>query len=156
MGKIKYTVYIRTSNEKKAGTNEDVWVQLIGTNGETRSTHFDNGGYNDFEQGDTDPYVIISDDIGELTHVVVALTAEGSYAGTIDMTAEAAAKGVAVGWQFADIVKWRSQHHSPSWHLDSISVVPTDLFMNVQLGQGANFTLRGWIPCGTIAKITRD
>ena len=152
MTKMTYRVYVTTSDDSKAGTNEDVWCQLIGTKGETAVCHFDIGGYNDFEKGDSQGYVIMDDDIGELTHIQFALTAEGSYAGEVSLTVAGDFKGASAGVEFGNVERWKSQHHSPMWKLDHARVHVYLLADLVEV-QRAVFTAERWVAPGNVIRI---
>merc|ERR1712151_416248 len=57
MGKLK----ISTARGRSCGTDQTVKAMLVGKNGLTTGWHLlDKAGYNDFEQGDVDDYVITS------------------------------------------------------------------------------------------------
>ena len=73
MSDANYRVTVNTSDETKAGTDLDVWCQIVGTEGRTVATLFDKGGYNDFESGDSDGYLVVDKDVGEITHIVFVL-----------------------------------------------------------------------------------
>lgn len=57
-----YNVKVNTSCEGGAGTDADVYIQLIGTQGITGEYSLDTSGYNDFEKCDNDTYTITTNE----------------------------------------------------------------------------------------------
>ena len=62
--KITYTIFVKTADTAKAGTDADIHIQFIGEKNQTypkklTSTH------NDFERGDLDKFVVDMEDIGD-------------------------------------------------------------------------------------------
>lgn len=66
-----YTIYIQTGGETLAGTDSNVFIQLLGTTGQTESIHLSPRDIFSFESGSTDKYVLEVPDIGELTRCCV-------------------------------------------------------------------------------------
>jgi hypothetical protein len=155
MAKMEYRVTITTSKDPKAGTNDDVWCQLVGQNGETAVCHFDKGNYDDFESGDTDTYTIIDEDVGPLAYIQFALTREGSFAGEISLTVAGDFKGVSAGMEFNNVEKWGSGHNSPMWKLARARVDCSPLG-SVMLTQSATFTADRWLAPGEVIRISND
>ena len=51
-----YTVSITTSDEENSGTDNKVFIDIIGTKGRTQRRKLDNKGQDDFERGKTDKF----------------------------------------------------------------------------------------------------
>jgi hypothetical protein len=166
MGKMIYVVEVKTSDDKKAGTNEDVWCQLVGYNGETAVCHFDKGGYDDFESGDYDAYQIIDEDVGPLSHIQFALTKEGSFAGEISLTVAGEFKGASAALEFSNVERWGSEHHSPAWKLSFVKVRAFPFGAKPEFKgpfpvaprpvQTAMFTAERWLIPGEVIRISND
>ena len=127
MGKRMYNMKIATAKEKKAGTDEDVWIAFRGTTGWTASFHLDKGGYDDFEKGDDDFYQVYTEDVGDVTHIAVGLLGEGKYEGAPDLAKDAglvAKKNEDVideGIRTIKSVTGTGRgHSSPMWKLDRV------------------------------------
>ena len=72
-GGTNYTVTTHTSNELHADTDEDVFVSIIGSEGNTTEHEADNTG-NDRERGSADTYVFSdTTEIGKFQCVVIRL-----------------------------------------------------------------------------------
>jgi len=69
--RIKYTVKVKTSQAKNAGTDAGVYIQLFGTNGRSTSLQrIDQKYHDDFEKGATDTYTVYADaDLGEVNKI---------------------------------------------------------------------------------------
>ncbi|MEQ9301881.1 MAG: PLAT/LH2 domain-containing protein [Cyclobacteriaceae bacterium] len=76
MGKIKYTIVVATADEKKAGTDEDVWIRLVGNLRPTHAFHLDNQS-NNFERNRIDIFDIWDEDIGDLQRIEIKMTPSG-------------------------------------------------------------------------------
>jgi len=87
-----YIVRVKTSCEGGAGTDADVYVNLIGTQGTSGEYSLDHEGYNDFEKCDDDTYKITTNE----------------YLGTIE--------------QIHLRVNDRRTNDNPAWNLDHIEV----------------------------------
>ena len=109
MSKLNYRVEVKTSNEKKAGTNENVYLKLIFTNGESTPFLLDKGDYDDFEQGDRDYYNITTENKGELIAIEVRMLPEkASTNDVIELWNKAKSEG--------------GLNRSPDWKLDYVEV----------------------------------
>lgn len=62
-----YTIYIKTGEQALAGTDSNVFIQLIGTEGRTESLHLPARDIFAFEEGSVEKYVLQVPDLGELT-----------------------------------------------------------------------------------------
>lgn len=122
--------------------------------------HFDDGARNDFEQGDYHVYPMLDTDVGDLTHIVFSLTAEGSYAGEVSLNAAAEFRAVSGSIDVASVEKWGSGHNSPMWKLDHAKVVCFNAGMEttdpVFAIRSATFSADRWIGAGNIVKISSD
>lgn len=65
----EYTVIVETGNIKRAGTNADVFIVLIGTLGRSSEKILSNVGRDDFDRGQIDSFRIYSDDVGDMTKI---------------------------------------------------------------------------------------
>lgn len=153
---------VKTSNEQKSGTNEDVYCMLIGSSGRTSPLQFDKGGYDDFERGAYDVYSITHDDIGEIRSVVFSLVQEGaSPTGTakeiVDL-ADTISRSLGLG----RVSRWGKGRGSPAWRLEFAQVMVEDGVQNLgsmripkakSLGR---FTFDQWIQVGETVSITKD
>ena len=61
---ITYKVVVKTGNTKRAGTDADVKIQLIGETGSTEPTEINKFLENDFQKGESDEYLVEMVDIG--------------------------------------------------------------------------------------------
>ncbi len=160
MGKIRYLVHVKTSDAKKSGTNEDVWCQLVGTDGETGVFGFDDGARDDFEQGDYDVYPMLDDDIGELKHILFSLTAEGKFSGEVSLNVAAEFKALSGAVGLAEVEKWGSGHNSPMWKIDHAKVfcyrIGTEHLGAEAAFRSATFSADRWLAPGQIVKISND
>ncbi|MGM9643968.1 MAG: PLAT/LH2 domain-containing protein, partial [Eubacteriales bacterium] len=69
-----YTITITTADVLFAGTNGDVYVTLVGTNGRTDKILLDINGYDDFERNDTDTYTLnMVRNVGTVTQIILSL-----------------------------------------------------------------------------------
>ncbi|NQE34738.1 PLAT/LH2 domain-containing protein [Microcoleus asticus] len=59
----KYPVTIKTGDRPDAGTDANVYIQIIGDLGSTAEEKLDKPGYDDFEKGDEDTYEVSSDEL---------------------------------------------------------------------------------------------
>ena len=64
LGLRTYAIEVKTGNESGAGTDANIRIQLIGTNGVTQKHLLDKAGNDDFEQDDRDIYNIALQDVG--------------------------------------------------------------------------------------------
>ncbi|MDN9012880.1 PLAT/LH2 domain-containing protein [Brevibacillus laterosporus] len=65
-----YALTITTADVEDAGTNSNIYAQLIGTGGSSPQVLLDRPGYNDFERGATDTYYISADqNLGTITSI---------------------------------------------------------------------------------------
>lgn len=65
-----YALTITTADVEDAGTNSNIYAQLIGTDGSSPQVLLDRPGYNDFERGATDTYYISADqNLGTITSI---------------------------------------------------------------------------------------
>lgn len=71
MGNNIYTVWIQTGTDGQAGTDSNVFIQLIGTEGKTESIHLPAQDIFSFEAGGTDKYVLEVPDLGELVRCCI-------------------------------------------------------------------------------------
>ena len=67
----KYTVTTYTYDKDHAGTNDDVYISLIGSKGNTTEYEADNFGRDDRERGQEDIYKFTRADIGEFQCVLI-------------------------------------------------------------------------------------
>src|SRR6218665_2362829 len=63
---VEYTIKIRTGGRLGSGTNADISVVLVGTEGESERHTLDKRFHNDFEAGTEDVYSLKSRDVGAL------------------------------------------------------------------------------------------
>lgn len=66
-----YTLYVRTGSDEAAGTDSNVFVQLIGTLGATESIHLPARDVFAFETNGVDKFVLSVPDVGELTRCCI-------------------------------------------------------------------------------------
>ncbi|CAG5091296.1 Oidioi.mRNA.OKI2018_I69.PAR.g12956.t1.cds [Oikopleura dioica] len=64
-GRIPYKIVVKTGNTKKAGTDADIKIQLIGETGQTTPTTIDKSLRNDFQKGELDEFDVEMEDIGK-------------------------------------------------------------------------------------------
>jgi hypothetical protein len=62
-----YSLYIRTGDDPLAGTDSNVFIQLVGTTGQTEEIYLPAQDVFSFEAGGTDKYILEVPDLGELT-----------------------------------------------------------------------------------------
>ncbi|RYZ42927.1 MAG: lipoxygenase [Myxococcaceae bacterium] len=74
---VDYTLTIRTNSRLGAGTNANISVVLVGTQGESDSHLLDKRFHNDFEAGAVDSYKVQSQDLGELLLLRFSNTGNG-------------------------------------------------------------------------------
>ena len=60
-----YTIEVKTSNKLFAGTDNDVYINVQGTKGQTQFRKLSNKYHNDFEQGKTDSFEIKAINLGK-------------------------------------------------------------------------------------------
>ncbi|PDZ62236.1 hypothetical protein COK59_09230 [Bacillus thuringiensis] len=76
---FQYNITVHTSNREGAGTDEDVYIQLIGLHGRDGDFFLDHEGYNDFERGDVDTYIIEAKDfLGPIEEIFLYVERGGS------------------------------------------------------------------------------
>jgi hypothetical protein len=62
-----YTIWIRTGSGETGGTDAQVYIQLVGTQGKTEPVHLPSRDVFTFEAGSIDRFVLEVPDIGEVT-----------------------------------------------------------------------------------------
>ncbi len=81
--RVKYTVSIKTSSSKNAGTDAGIYIQLFGTNNKsTPLQRINHANYDDFEKGSIGTYTIYSDEnLGEINKIKLEHdnTGDGSW-----------------------------------------------------------------------------
>lgn len=79
---LHYTVEIKTGNRSDAGTDANVYIQIIGDLGTTERVHLDHTNHNDFERGNLDRYQIgAKESIGIPEEVYICHDNSGSGSG---------------------------------------------------------------------------
>jgi hypothetical protein len=69
-----YTITVKTADIAFAGTDGDVYVTLVGTNGKTEKILLDTSGYDDFERDDNDTYTLnMVRNVGTVTQIIFSL-----------------------------------------------------------------------------------
>ena len=68
-----YTIYVKTSDQQWAGTDDDVHIQLTGSYGESEKIILDNKFHDDFERDHMDTFEIKSAFLGKLESVGVVV-----------------------------------------------------------------------------------
>ncbi|KAJ8019702.1 Tetratricopeptide repeat protein 25 [Holothuria leucospilota] len=79
-----YRVYVKTADERGAGTDSRVHINLFGQNGETGVQYLENSvhGGDIFEQGNTDEFILHDVlKVGEITKVKIGHDNKGAFAG---------------------------------------------------------------------------
>lgn len=61
-----YSIWIHTGNGETGGTDANVFIQLVGSDGKTESVHLPARDVFSFETGNVDKYVLEVPDVGEL------------------------------------------------------------------------------------------
>lgn len=65
-----YRIVVKTGGKKKAGTDADVYITLMGENGNSGERELDNPHRNDFEKNNADTFAIATDtDLGEIRKI---------------------------------------------------------------------------------------
>lgn len=73
-----YYVSVTTANEKWAGTDADVFIQIFGKNGNTSAVELTKSG-NLFERGDVDDFILVENAVGSLTKVGIKRNEKGIF-----------------------------------------------------------------------------
>ena len=68
---ITYKIAVKTANVENAGTDGDVTLNIIGSNGQTLPRDVDNF-KNNFEAGDTDKFEIKAIDVGKIEKIILS------------------------------------------------------------------------------------
>jgi len=68
---ISYKIAVKTANVNGAGTDGDVTLNIIGSNGQTLPRELDNF-KNNFEAGDTDKFEIKALNVGKIEKIVLS------------------------------------------------------------------------------------
>ena len=77
-----YELKIKTGNRDDAGTDANIFAQIIGTKGNSAEVYLDNVGKNDFEKGSEGVYLItVPDEIGEIEQINIRHDNTGNKAG---------------------------------------------------------------------------
>lgn len=77
----RYEIEIKTGNRDNAGTDADVYVQLIGGMGISGENYLDRPGVDDFERGHTDVFYITDKDVGWINQIRLFHNNKGRYPG---------------------------------------------------------------------------
>ena len=67
----KYTIFVKTTDQRWAGTDNKVSIDVAGVNGQSGMQTLDNTYGNDFEQGKEDEFELELPDLGALTEVTL-------------------------------------------------------------------------------------
>jgi len=73
---ITYKIAVKTANVENAGTDGDVTLNIIGSNGQTLPRDLDNF-KNNFEAGDTDKFEIKAIDVGKIEKIILSVSDKG-------------------------------------------------------------------------------
>ncbi|CAG5097509.1 Oidioi.mRNA.OKI2018_I69.XSR.g15108.t1.cds [Oikopleura dioica] len=65
----EFTIHVRTSTKIFSGTDDDVFIDIIGESAQTGWTKLDNPYKNDFERGNTDKFKLYFTDLGTINAV---------------------------------------------------------------------------------------
>ncbi len=78
MSEKQYVVKTKTGEEDKAGTNANVYISIIGTNGRaTQALHLDNDDRDDFENGRSDEFTVTGVDVGDVKSILIGHDGRG-------------------------------------------------------------------------------
>merc|ERR1712037_968858 len=69
MSFCEYIIQVQTSTKMFSGTDDDVFIDIIGESAQTGWTNLDNPYKNDFERGNTDKFKLYFRDLGTLQAV---------------------------------------------------------------------------------------
>ena len=69
-GDVKYSVQVFTGSMKKAGTDSDVYIVLVGEDGATKRHPLDKKYHDDHERGSIGEYELYDKDVGELAFII--------------------------------------------------------------------------------------
>ena len=72
-GDIKYTVQVFTGEMRKAGTDSDVYITLVGELGATKSHLLDKRFHDDHERGSMEEYQLYDRDIGKIAFIIIKM-----------------------------------------------------------------------------------
>jgi hypothetical protein len=103
---VEYKITIRTSSKLGSGTNAEIAIILVGTNGESEPHTLDKRFHNDFEAGAEDVYEIKTRDLGEL--LLLRFTNSG---------------GIAADWRLDSV---RVSAGEKSWYFPHFRWVPSN------------------------------
>jgi PLAT/LH2 domain len=78
---MRYSITIKTSDVDSAGTDANVWLMLIGANGQTRPVMLTQSGVNNFERGREDHFDFEEADVGPLERLVIGHDSAGEKSG---------------------------------------------------------------------------
>nr|WP_154892618.1 PLAT/LH2 domain-containing protein [Paenibacillus xylanexedens] len=69
---FNYNATVHTSSDSGAGTNENIYLKLYGTQGDDGDWYLDYDGYNDTERGDVDTYILEAEKfLGPITKILL-------------------------------------------------------------------------------------
>lgn len=71
MANVLYTVWVQTGDQNLAGTDSNVYLQLVGTQFQTDLVHLPPQDIFAFESGNVDKFVLDIPELGELTRCCV-------------------------------------------------------------------------------------
>eukprot|EP00899_Mesostigma_viride_P015258 jgi/Mesvir1/23733/Mv18674-RA.1 len=95
---LKYTVSVKTGDVRNAGTDAKVYIQLLGTTGETTGQLWLDGGRKQFERNDLDEFAISAPDVGNVHSIRIGHDNSGGRP----------------GW-FLDYVEVRNESSGATW-----------------------------------------
>lgn len=96
---VTWTVLVKTTDERGAGSDAAVFVKLIGETGVSENITLESGA-NDFERGETNEFKIQTKDIGRLTKIRIGHDGKGFGAGWHMDSAEIIDDGTRESWKF--------------------------------------------------------
>ena len=78
---VTYEIHLETGDMKLAGTDNDVFITLVGDCGSTQKHYLDKRWYNDFERGAEDSYKIHDRNIGTIEYIIIGMDPEYHLSG---------------------------------------------------------------------------
>ena len=77
---VEYAVRVVTADVKHAGTDDTVFIDIVGSKGRTQKRKMSTKYHDDWEQGQTDDFTIDAVDLGELKGVVLTKAGKNGWA----------------------------------------------------------------------------
>ena len=78
-GQTRYTVIVKTGDQKYSGTDCNIKLKIVGSKGETKFKTLDYLCYDDFERGQTDQYTIYDVDVGKIECISIKVSQSTLY-----------------------------------------------------------------------------